>query len=110
MRIGNPLNCCTTNVHLQVVVPQNDFQVVDLRIDLNEKLLKAVKENDVVTAAKALKEGASLYYRNMDGDTALDLGVNNKDKEMTKLIVEHMMAIRGHERFIAKSITIKGEN
>jgi hypothetical protein len=109
MKLSNPFNCCRTDVHLQVVIPQRhpDFQVIANTITVNETLLDAIRNNNYGAAKKALGRGASLIYRNIDGYNAMDLGAELNNKEITELIIQFKMLRYECDRAMVSRINVE---
>ncbi|MDC0196220.1 ankyrin repeat domain-containing protein [Gammaproteobacteria bacterium] len=62
-------------------------QTKDPRSELTELLFKAVKNNDIDAARAAVKAGAELSRINLNGETAMDIAINNNHFKIANYLV-----------------------
>ena len=102
MKLSNPFNCCRSNAHLQVVIPQQTRQRARTASD---DLLTAIKNNDESGAKAAFKARASLDYVNAEGECITTLCQQNR--AMVPLVIQFKMLRYECDRAIVNSISIE---
>ena len=70
------------------------------RVELTELLFKAVKNNDINAARAAIKAGAELSRINLNGETAMDIAINNNHFK----IANYLVFARRIEQQVTKSL------
>ena len=81
---------------ISIVSAQNNSS----RVELTELLFRAVKNNDINAARAAIKAGAELSRINLNGETAMDIAINNNHFK----IANYLVFARRIEQQVTKSL------
>lgn len=78
---------CETSKSINVI----SFLINTVKYDPNKKhsLMKAVKNNNIISTKQLLENGAFVHYRDIDGKNALEIAATNNNAKIVSVLLQH---------------------